>query len=70
MPNDWIIDVLTDLKAFAGKNGLPVLADELDDAILVAMTEIASADTQGQGTRLVGWEVEHSGKPCRRVAAR
>lgn len=43
MSDEWIIDVLTDLKAYAVKNGLSVTADQLDDARLIAMTEIASA---------------------------
>ena len=42
MTNDWVLDVLADLKAFARSNGLSVLADQLDDAILIAAAEIAS----------------------------
>lgn len=41
MSDEWIIDVLTDLKAYAVQNGLSVTADQLDDARLIAMTEIA-----------------------------
>jgi hypothetical protein len=44
MRNDWIIDVLADLKFFAHANGLPALAEQLDDATLVAASEIALAD--------------------------
>ncbi|WP_424944085.1 hypothetical protein [Aliiroseovarius crassostreae] len=43
MSNDWIIDVLTDLMAYARRNDLTVTAEALDDARLVALTEIASA---------------------------
>ena len=42
MKSDWILDVLTDLKTFALSNQLPQLAEQLDDAALVAMAEIAS----------------------------
>jgi len=43
MANDWILDVLSDLKAFANKNGLSKTAEQLDDATLIAAAEIASA---------------------------
>ena len=42
MANDWIIDVLADLRRFAGSNGLDALAEQLDDATLVAAAELAS----------------------------
>jgi len=42
MRRDWILDVLADLKAFAATNELPVLAGQLDDAAIVAATEIAA----------------------------
>ena len=44
MTNDWILDVLADLKSYARKNDLPALADQLDETLLVAATEIASAE--------------------------
>lgn len=44
MAHDWILDVLADLKTYAKKNGLAALADELDDATLIATTEIASVE--------------------------
>ena len=47
MAHDWILDVLADLKAYAKNNGLPALADELDEATLIAATEIASAEGKG-----------------------
>lgn len=40
--NDWILDVLVDLKSFAAANGLGVLAEQLDDTMLIAAAEIAS----------------------------
>ena len=42
MQNDWILDVLADLKAFARQNGLPSLAQQLDDTQMLAAVEIAS----------------------------
>ena len=44
MAHDWILDVLADLKAYANKNGLPALVHELDEATLIAATEIASKE--------------------------
>ncbi|UOA26086.1 hypothetical protein [Pseudosulfitobacter sp. DSM 107133] len=42
MKSEWILDVLTDLRAFAYENGLPLLAEQLDDTAIVAMAEISS----------------------------
>ncbi|NOX72512.1 MAG: hypothetical protein GXP03_02405 [Alphaproteobacteria bacterium] len=40
MSQEWMIDVLTDLKNFASANGLMGLAEQLDDSILVAAAEL------------------------------
>ncbi len=40
--NEWILDVLSDLNAFAVENGLTALAEQLDDTKLIAAAEIAS----------------------------
>lgn len=40
--NNWILDVLADLKTFASANGLSTLAEQLDDTRLIAAVEIAS----------------------------
>ncbi|GFE63294.1 hypothetical protein [Litoreibacter roseus] len=50
MTNDWIIDVLTDLKKFSATNELGRLADHLDDTIMVAANELSSE----QSEQLVG----------------
>jgi len=42
MRSDWILDVLTDIKTFARANNMPILAEQLDDAAIVAMTAIAA----------------------------
>ena len=41
MQYQWILDVLSDLKAFAKSNGLAALAEQLDDTSLVAAGEIS-----------------------------
>ena len=46
MGADWILDVLTDLKSYAAKNGLGLLAEQLDDTRLVAAAELASFDAK------------------------
>ena len=42
MDDDWILDVIADLKTFAEANGLPFLAISLNDALRVAQIELAS----------------------------
>ena len=46
--NDWILDVLADLRSFAKSNDLPALAEQLADTMLVPAEELAS---QGGGPR-------------------
>ena len=53
MTNEWMIDVLADLRAFAAKRAMLDLAEHLDDAILVAAVEIRE---HGRG-RVVSVEV-------------
>lgn len=42
MGQDWIIDVLADLRSFARQNDMPLLGEQLEEAALVASVEIAS----------------------------
>lgn len=42
MTNDWMIDVIADLRAFAGKNGLLRLEDQLGQALNVAAEELSA----------------------------
>ena len=42
MKQDWIIDVLRDLRSFASANGMDTLAAQIDETQLVAMAEIES----------------------------
>ena len=49
MRSDWILDVLADLKTFEKANDLPVLAEQLDDTAIVALTEISALHEKVQG---------------------
>ncbi|HEU0223530.1 MAG TPA: hypothetical protein VFR34_15145 [Paracoccaceae bacterium] len=40
MSQDWVIDVLMDIRQFAHQNRFPGLAEVLDDAIIVAADEL------------------------------
>lgn len=51
MTNDWIIDVLADLKKFSASNQLGRLAEQIDDTIMIASNELAM---QKSATKLVG----------------
>ncbi|MFO1142457.1 MAG: hypothetical protein U1E59_08710 [Amaricoccus sp.] len=37
--NDQMFDILTDLRTYAAQNGLAQLAEKLDDALLLLVTE-------------------------------
>ena len=52
MTNDWIIDVLLDLKKFSARNELDDLAEHLDDTIMVATAQLAPQVPAGR--RLAG----------------
>lgn len=41
MANDWVLDVLTDLKTCAKKNVLTTIAEQLENTTLIVATEIA-----------------------------
>jgi hypothetical protein len=42
MKADWVIDILRDIRQFSEQNGMLVLAEQLDDAIFIAATEIGA----------------------------
>jgi hypothetical protein len=44
MQHQWLISELEGLRDYAALNGLPALAAHLDQARLLALTEIASAE--------------------------
>lgn len=58
MNNEWMIDVLTDLRKFALKQAMLDLAEHLDDAIFVAAAEMRSAEA---GLNILGAN-EHQGR--------
>lgn len=47
MAEDWIIDVLNDLRAFAQMNGLEDLASQLDQTLVVASQELSARPDVG-----------------------
>ena len=46
MQNNWILDVLSDLKAFACENRLDLLAEQLQRTFAVAALEMANRDPE------------------------
>ncbi|MHC0054781.1 hypothetical protein [Actibacterium sp. D379-3] len=48
MADEWIIEVLDDLRSFARMNGLPALACELDQTIAVAFHELGHRVAQAK----------------------
>ena len=50
MANDWMLDVLADLKAFAESNGLGATERQLDMAMITVSNELASLQGIAQGT--------------------
>lgn len=50
MAQDWMIDILTDIRQYAQKNAMLDLAEHLDDAIIVAASEIRAASVSTDTT--------------------
>lgn len=48
MQNDWILDVLADLRTFASANGLEALVGQLENTTLIAAAEIASQEAEAK----------------------
>lgn len=68
MANDWIIDVIADLKTYATKNGLSALAQQLDDTALIAAAEIASSHEKALDT--ANWDIGNTGRTNRKYTER
>lgn len=49
MPHEWMIRVLEDLQTYARLHGLARLAEHLDQARLLALTEIVSTRAEDAG---------------------
>lgn len=43
MSQEWMIDILTDIRHFAAKSMMHELAEHLDDAIVIAVRELRSS---------------------------
>lgn len=64
MTNDWILEVLADLKAFAQSNGMPDLTEALERARDVAVREI------GKGTLVSERVIRDALKAAEEAAAK
>jgi len=50
MANDWMLDVLADLKSFAESNGLAATERQLDQAMITVADELATMREVARGT--------------------
>lgn len=61
MANDWILDVLADLRDFAGKNGLCNTERQLNQTLVAVADDLASMQGIAHGTaRSIGYVGEFS----------
>ncbi|MGR3511210.1 MAG: hypothetical protein ACU0GG_00490 [Paracoccaceae bacterium] len=60
MVHDWILDVLTDLRNFASKNGLGVTEEQINQALVVVAKELDARKGIAQGTAPLGHVGEFS----------
>jgi predicted transcriptional regulator len=44
MGHDWVLHVLSDLRQFAQQNELPLLSEQLEEAMTTAAVEIAARE--------------------------
>lgn len=51
MTNDWMLDVLADMRGFALMNGMHELAEQLDRAAEIAKRDAAQARGETRGPR-------------------
>ncbi|SMX31188.1 hypothetical protein [Actibacterium lipolyticum] len=58
MADEWIIEVLSDLRNFAQNNGLPHLASELENTVAVASQELCTG--VGAGAAAGGGAGQHT----------
>lgn len=71
MQNEWILDVLADLKGFADQNGMTTLAEQLADARLVAGVELARLGKGSQpDDRSLTFAARHDGRHVQSVRRR
>lgn len=60
MAHDWILDVLADLRDFAGKNDLEEARQHIDHALVAVADELASRNGIAPGTARIGHVREFS----------
>ena len=58
MKNEWLIDVLADLRQFALRNNYIGLAEQLDDSIVTAAAELLQ-EAEAQPPRLPPLSAPH-----------
>lgn len=49
MKDQWVIEVLEDLRRFAEENSLPALAAKVDETLLIARAELGAAGSHASG---------------------
>lgn len=64
MSQEWMIDVLSDIRQYARKNRFPGLTEVLDDAIIVAAVELRE---RGEITSVAEGYVKQTGELHRGV---
>lgn len=60
--NDWMLDVLVDLRSAATANGLGALADHLHETLVIAGAEMASLENN-TGAQKNGEQTQHRQNP-------
>lgn len=71
MQNEWILDVLADLKGFADQNGMATLAEQLADARRAAGVELARMGKGSQpDDRSFTFAARHDGRYVQSVRRR
>ena len=66
MTNEWMLDVLADLRTFSQENGLDVTGRQIDLVVAVAAAEIASM--QGIAHETAPWGIGDAGRYHRQTA--
>jgi len=66
MANEWMLDVLADLKTFANRNGLENTERQLNETMSVVAGELMSSQEIAQGTARRG--MDYAGSFLRQAA--
>ena len=65
MAEEWILDVLTDLRTFAERNGLEATEQQLKESIAVVANELAS--NEGDARRYARSGICNAGRNYREI---